>query len=64
MFSSLPPEPLCRPRIRRGNAMTVGPKIFKNILKLPPKRENGTFTLAFPRLMALPEMLRPPGAIK
>lgn len=46
-----------------SNTMTMGPEIFKNILKLPPKGENGTFTLVFLHLMALPEMPCPPWAI-
>lgn len=41
----------------------VGPETFENILKLPLKRENGTFTLVSLHLMALPEMPCPPWAI-
>lgn len=47
----------------RSNAVTMGPAIFKNILKLPAKGENGTFALVFLCLMALPAMPRPPWAI-
>lgn len=42
---------------------TVRAKTFENILKLPLKRENGTFTLVSLHLMALPEMPCPPWAI-
>ena len=44
-------------------AVTMGPAIFKNILKLPAKGENGTFALVFLHLMALPAMPCPPWAI-
>lgn len=45
------------------HTMIMGPKILKNILRLPPKGENGTFTLVFLHLMAFPEMPCPPWAI-
>ena len=40
----------------RSNAVTMGPAIFKDILKVPAKGENGTFPLVFLHLMALPAM--------
>lgn len=46
-----------------SNTVTVGPEVFENIFMLPLKRENGTFTLVFLHLMALPETPCPPWAI-